>query len=329
MPEATANPLPRRVAPGGSYSVSCVSVALESPPGSAPLAARAAIPALQRAHAAGVTGFDLSGLSSPEWGIELLREAFPTPDPELVIIVGPPRADLSASAPLSDESARVEALRTQISRWRERASPTRQYLVDWSDPVADRASQPPPVRALDRLREEGLIVDYALPLRDEEARAKARPEVHRPLRSAPLSLLDLHALDAIEREAPADRPGLIARDVFAGGSLDGGLLGRSPLERGPTRPPETVAALHARLDPVLKLGFLTRGRRRSLPQAALAFVLQWPWVLTAVVPLPAPEPGPGLWGRPFGDPLDATELDRLGIRVPAPTRPAPPSSGLK
>lgn len=313
MGESAPIPIPRRTGPDGSYSISCLTVSLSDPLGAVPLATRSVVTALRHARSLGVTGFDLSGLSSYEWGTQMLREAFPTPDPEHVVLLGPPREGGLGRTTVGDGTGLEERMRGAIGRMREQLGGAGRWVVDWSPSARDPSPVPPPLSALGRLRSEGVIADFAVPIpsgyEPETLAHGARPS----LVSGPLSLLEVATVDAVRGMSPTDRFALIARDVFAGGALDGRWLSRSPLERGPARHPETVAELHARLDPVLRLGFLTAGHRRTLPQAALAFALQWPWVLTAVVPLSTTEEWETRFGGSLGLALDPSELRRLGI----------------
>ena len=162
---------------------------------------------------------------------------------------------------------------------------------------------------LSSLRAEGVVAEVAVRV----GLPSGEPDLAAGLRSAPLSLLDLTWPAAALRSPPDPGFALIARDVFAGGALDGSLIDAGVGGRGRPGPPPTLAQLHGRLDPVLRLGSLTRSSGRSLAQAALAFALQWPWVLTAVVPFSAPERWPSLWAPNALRPLDGAELGRLGL----------------
>jgi aryl-alcohol dehydrogenase-like predicted oxidoreductase len=62
-------------------------------------------------------------------------------------------------------------------------------------------------------------------------------------------------------------------DPHAGGRLDGGLLSSGVLDHPGAPRPLDLAELQRQYAPVLPLGFLTAARRRTLGQAAVAFVL--------------------------------------------------------
>jgi hypothetical protein len=76
----------------------------------------------------------------------------------------------------------------------------------------------------------------------------------------------------VERTRAAGGHALMT-DPHAGGRLDGRWLSAGVLDHpGPPRPME-LAELQRQYAPVLPLGFLTSGRRRTLGQAAVAFAL--------------------------------------------------------
>ncbi len=104
-----------------------------------------------------------------------------------------------------------------------------------------------------------------------------------------LSLLDRELVSGF---GPANRKleaSVIARNPFSDGRLDGSRFAAAAMLTGPGARPIDLRRLRADFEPVLALGFLTKTRRRTLAQAALRFVLGWPWVVTSVIPLPTPE----------------------------------------
>ena len=128
-----------------------------------------------------------------------------------------------------------------------------------------------------------------------------------------LSLLETDLIPTFESASVGERAGLIAYDPFAGGRLDGSRFAEQSLLPGPATGPVDVRRLHEEFDPVLRLGFLTEGRRRTLGQGALQFVLAWPWVVTTVVPLPSPERFDELLGYAARPPLTEEEMERIGL----------------
>jgi hypothetical protein len=253
-------------------------------------------------------------VASVEWGVELLRAGVPAAGRDLVVILGPPRGSAIGAIGERDPSASCVALAETMDRLREQLGPGIRGIVDWG---ASGGNRSPPVEELSSLRAAGTIADFAVPFTFGDAPGTDTTTEPPLLRSGPLSLLDVRVVNSVLRARSSEAPSLIARDVYAGGALDGQLLQRSPLERGPTVHPESMAELHSRLDPVLQLAFLTKGHRRTLPRAALTFALQWPWVLTAVIPLPTADRWERLLGPTSDTPLEASELRRLGVAIPS------------
>jgi aryl-alcohol dehydrogenase-like predicted oxidoreductase len=81
----------------------------------------------------------------------------------------------------------------------------------------------------------------------------------------------------------------------------------------PEARPADMRRLRREFEPVLRLGFLTEGGRRTLAQAALRFVLRWPWVVTCVIPLPPPERFEEILGFGSAPEISDEELARLGL----------------
>jgi len=311
----------QRPFPGAAYTLSEIAVAIDPPGPTSPGWASMAVPLLRKARAAGVTTFDLAATVSPRLAEEIFVRAFPERDPALVAIVG--AEDRSAHrhpAPARGAGSSAVSADRPVEGTLARLGDRCRAIVEW-DP-ADRGgtggSRPP--EALEMLRRSGRVLDIAVPIRTGKTHGDSGPAA---LRSGALSLLELDIVNAARRaETPAGFS-LLARDVFASGSLDGTLLAGSPLSRSPAEPPTSLATLHARLDPVLGLSFLTERTGRTLAQAALQFALHWPWVRTAVVPLPTPERFSSIVGAPRGPPLTEEDLLRIGVE---PSAGPPPSA---
>ena len=144
-----------------------------------------------------------------------------------------------------------------------------------------------------------------------------------PVVSTELSLLDAPLPTPLATSANPRPPGVIVRDPFAGGRLDGTLLRDTMGERRPGRPPRDVRELREEFAPVLLLGFLTRARTRTLAQAAVRYLLQCPGPLSVLLPPPAPDRWEEVMGVLGTPPLDKEELARLEGRALAPEPPAP------
>jgi aryl-alcohol dehydrogenase-like predicted oxidoreductase len=147
------------------------------------------------------------------------------------------------------------------------------------------------------------------------ASSSALPEVGRSpvLFTGELSLLDRELGRLFQSPTGTSEPRLIARNPFSDGRLDGSRFAATTMLAGPGAGPIDLRRMHADFDPVLALGFLTKDRRRTLAQAALHFVLGWPWVATSVVPLPNPERFEEILGFAASTSLTVEELDRLGL----------------
>jgi hypothetical protein len=83
--------------------------------------------------------------------------------------------------------------------------------------------------------------------------------------------------------------GFLARDPFAHGDLNGRTLRRSNVEAEPGPAPPRLASLQKEFRPVLRLGFLTEGRQRTLAQASLLAVQAVPGVVAVVADCASPE----------------------------------------
>lgn len=320
--------VPERRAPGGGYSLSAITISLATGVGAPPLGTPLAVPLLRKARALGVTVFDLSGTRSSALAEETIVRAFPQRDPELTVLLAPFGDDRGerrspGSSDRGPPSPEPTPASIALERSLERLAGRYRVIVHGAGP-ADQPQTPPGAAPwLLDLRREGRILDVISPLR-------AGPDERLPrtagLCSASLSLLAPRVAEMVRRNGAPEQFGLVARDVFAAGALDGSLLGGPLGARGPNAPPLTVAELHGHLDPVLRLGFLTRDRRRTLVQAALGFALQWPWVLTAEVPLPPPERLEAVLKGAASPGLSEAELVELGLS-PAPDTPREASEG--
>ncbi|MGP8077260.1 MAG: hypothetical protein ACLQD8_09380 [Thermoplasmata archaeon] len=303
--------VPQRFAPGGAYSLSAVTFSIRPQDAVSVGWPSMAVPLLRRARSLGVTTFDLSEASLPALAEEILVDAFPEEDPAVVALLSSPlrpREKGRRPGPSDPESA--DGPRPPLEGSLRRLGGRFRVVVEW-DPAGEGAGDLlAPPESLLRLREEGRIDDIALRLSPGTG---VPPGTKRALRTAPLSLLDLEVVNSVRRSGGPPAFALIARDAFAGGALDGSLLGGALSARGPTAPPPSLADLHGRLDPILRLGFLTRARSRTLARAALEFVLHWPWVLTAVVPLPPPERMGAVLEAAGGAEFTEEELRRIGV----------------
>lgn len=305
----------RRV-PGGGPALSALAVAVD-PPAVAPPSLDAQLSTLlQRARERGVTTFDLADARFPARAERLLSRAFPIPDPDLGVIVGRSKESLAAEGASRDGSAPARDLETasraSLEASRRRLAPLPISVVEWrpdlpaSSDTRDEANGLPPLAG----SAEGpqWAVRLALPWMDQPA-----PEHATAVFGGELSLLDHRVIPWFESRSTSSPAWLIARNVFSNGRLDGSRFAAVSSLAGPGMGPVDVRRLHSEFDPVLSLGFLTEGRRRTMAQAALHFVLGWPWVVTAVVPLPDPHRMDEILGFAASPPLSDEEKRRLDL----------------
>jgi aryl-alcohol dehydrogenase-like predicted oxidoreductase len=291
MEGSSEGTLPRRVIPGTHLEASSIGLVLAGGAAGSPDRDAARDPLLRRARQMGVTTFVVGeGAGAPGWERRLAR-VLPAPDPEIVILVdrSPGSNDLRSS-PDSAAPAQIEdALRRSIEESNERLGGHRVAMVRWdpSDGDVDLATEWG--ASLDRLTQSGLISGIVRAVRPPVALPPA-PALRGPeLYSGSLSLLDRRLEATLDARASEHELGFFAADAFASGRLDGRAIASSPLERGPGRPPTPVRELEREFEPVLRLRPLTEGRRRTLPELALAFVLRRRWVASAILDLPPAE----------------------------------------
>lgn len=287
---------------------------------------------LRAARAAGVTTWAIAEGAAGARAERLISAALPAPDPDLVVIArrsirqlanGEPRA----SAVGSDLEAR---LRSSLEASNERLSPHSVSLLEWRDDPSD-PPESETAGALDRLRSGGSVQDWLTSVPNAVERwSNATGEPDRPtLVVGPLSLLDRSTVVPLRTRAERHPVGLFVRNPLADGRLDGSRFERPLADRGPGVPPPTVRELHREFDPVLALGFLSEGRRRTLAQSSLQFAAHWPWVCSILVPLPRPERLRELLDAETRPPLSEDEVARVLQRTGAALEGEPPPSGLK
>ena len=308
--------IPRRTVPGGGPSLSLLGFVVEGGLGSA--SNPGIVERLRRARAAGVTTFDVAGSTHPAHAHWLLAEAFPEPDPQLVVILNStadmeePRAPSAASLP-STVSRTVPAEPTRSPA----PFPANSIIVEVeADPARSTRRESDSSRTAGT---EGPMARRALRLAPDSERLPDTPGVS--LYSGPLSLLDFRLGQLIEEARRPAPLGFLARDPFSGGRLDGTRFSGSWLERGPAATPSSLRSLAADFEPVLRLGFLTAGRTRTLAQAALQYAAHRPWVMSVLAPLPPSDRLDELLSTFARPALTANEVARIEQGGPSPTPP--------
>lgn len=305
----------RRTVTGTPLSLSALTLTVDPSATVSPSADAQTVALLKRARARGVTTFDVANSRFPDRAERLIALAFRSPDPELAVIVGRSVESLSAGPGSTRKSLPEENLRVALERSLEtsqhRLGPAPLAVVEWVPGVDDPedistqlAGAFPPDRSGGR------------PLWAVRVSAAAgslpKPLAVPPVYSGDLSLLDRELAILWNHSNSGSPASLLARNPFADGRLDGSRFAAAGTRGGPEGGPVNLRELHTEFDPVLRLGFLTEGRRRTLAQAALRFVLGWPWVATAVIPLPSPERFDEILGFGSTPPLSEEERSRLG-----------------
>lgn len=316
MVHPSSSVIERRPILGSKRGLSAVAIAVD-PPAVAPPATDARwVALLRRARERGVTTFDVADARFPERAERMIANAFPTLDPEIGVMVGRSVESLATErgeGPGSLPEGNVpSALATSLDRSRQRLAPVPVSVVIWELEAGEGSAVAQAPTPLPRSPTgEG---EFAWAVRLPE-RVGTLPSVEGPpvMFAGEYSLLNTHPILLFDRSRDAARSSFIARDPFAGGRLDGSRLASMTTPGGPGEGPIDVRRLHSEFDPVLRLGFLTGGRRRTLAQAALRFVLSWPWVATTVIPLPSPERFEEILAFGSSPPLDDGEWANLGL----------------
>lgn len=271
---------------------------------------------LVRARALGITTFDVGRGPEAARAERILATAFPEPDESLLILVRRAAADLadgdvgSGRRPAASLDAR---LRRSLDESESRLGSLPVGLLVW-DGGGRSPPEPDVTRSLlDALVDDGRVGGWAEQVRDARSvpSGGAPPSPVSNALSGPLSMLDRGLLPPLETRAAVGPLAFFAEDPLGAGRLDGSRFDRPLVDRGPGTPPASLAELHREFDPVLRLGFLTAGRRRTLAQAALQFVLRWPWVASALVPMPPADRLAEITGVASSPPLSDDEVERV------------------
>ncbi len=296
--------IPRRRLPSGESTVSLLGFVVETTGPTGPASDRAVIERLRQARTAGVSLFDAAGSRDPDRARALLATAFPVEDPDLWVVVG----DEGSVEPLVGTS-RPSPFPRATSQLTSATVPFKVLLevgTSRTEDARERDRQSARVRAAPST---GLVT------RLDPTSESLPTSPGSNLYVGPFSLLD-HRLGPLLDSAYESGPvGLFARDPFAGGRLDGSRLGDGWLGLGPSAPPPTLRSLAEEFEPVLRLGFLTARRTRTLAQAALQYVASHRWVVSILAPLPPADRLAELLGafsRPDLTPEEIAEVEGAG-----------------
>jgi aryl-alcohol dehydrogenase-like predicted oxidoreductase len=298
----------RRGVAGTDLTVSSIGLSLDASEAGTPAEIRSASALLRAARQRGITTLDLPEGPGAERLEHLVATAFPEPDAELAIIAQRSSAGLSANlragSPRTTSSGALASLAGSIEESNARLAPHRVTFVDWAPAEGEREIE---IAAAFAQLGEG----SRSPIRVRRlAPGIASTDPGGGPCSGTLSILDQRLARGLLGASPPG-VGFFARDPLGSGRLDGSRLGDTLGARRPGSGPPRVRELEREFAPVLSLGFLTEGRRRTLGQAALRFVLQFPWVACALVPLPAPERLDEIARTESTPPLTEGELGRI------------------
>ncbi len=274
---------------------------------------------MRRARSDGVTLWDVGASDNPPAAERLLALAFPSLDTALTVVVRRTMENLvrfgsEGTVGLRAEDEVSSRLATSLRESNRRLAPQSVTVVEWGDGPL------PPAELRDRVVTD---LGRAPPLSwcrqlDPSPTVPASNDVPADLYSGQLSLLDTRW--AVRPDRPLGP--FLARNVWADGLLDGSRLDANPAERGPGAGPVRFRDIESAYAPVLRLERLTHDRRRTLRQSALRFATYWPWVASAIVPLPPVdrwEETREAWTRPGLTPAEVEWV--LAARPP----PAPES----
>lgn len=316
MTLASSREIGRRPIPGSRYSTSAIVVTVDPPLVAPPASDARTIALLQRARERGVTTFDVAGARHPERAERLIARAFSSTESDVGVIVRRSVESLAREAAQLESEFAVgdlpAASRRSLEESAKRLAPVPIVLVEWetdNDALGEGASRP------DQSPPRGQTSDGPAWATRIDPSTVTLPSVpgRSTLFTGDFSLLEDRLVHVFEDPSRTPQARLLARDPFAGGRLDGTRFAATTALGGPSAGPVDVRRLHAEFDPVVRLGFLTEHRRRTLAQAALQFVLGRPWVVATCIPLPEPERFEEILGWDTAPPLDSEDRRRLGF----------------
>ena len=312
----------RRTVPGVDLSLSVLSFDLGTL-AAGPSADRILVGLIRRARDAGITTFVANGPSHAANAERLLSLAFGERTEPIEVVIERSRSDLARAAPPAESPSGLgDRLAASIGVSRSRLPASARIVLQWTDDagVGPDAEIGP---VLDALRADRVVDAWARRFATADALSTAAtgsPPPSGTILSVPVSLLEPKAVPAIEAISEVRPVGVLATDPLAAGRLDGSRFSAAVAHRDPAAGPTSLRSLHDEFDPVLRFGFLTEARRRTLAQAAIRFVLSWPSIVTAAVPAPPPERLAELLGWATSSPFSTEEWDRIasvtGVRPP-------------
>ena len=244
---------------------------------------------VRTAALAGVTLFDLTELASPDWGEAALGAALGTGGPYWAVVrIGPHRPGAARFSPLDPDRLRRE-LRGAVDGIQRRLGGVVRPFGQLFEPSAEELEIAVP--ELETFVEQGPLVGWGIRGAGSRTVLERLPELARRgclSLGVEANLLDHAGAWALAGRLPGPEMSLLVYDPFAAGRLDGSFLEPNAESPAPGGSAPTWEDVRARMAPVLRLGFLTRDGRRTLPDAALKFLLRPKFVGAVVVPLSGP-----------------------------------------
>jgi aryl-alcohol dehydrogenase-like predicted oxidoreductase len=291
----TELPFSRRPVPGTELSTSVVGIRLDPVDLGRPGAEDRAARMISSLRSRGVTTFDVGEGEAAARAERLLARALKDADEQLVVLARRSLSGLAREASRERSKGPTEDLASRVVRSLEastsRLGPHRVHLLVWDPTGEEGVGLGEVVSALERVRSEGHVAGWVfrIPRGAVSPPGDALPQGRAALYEGRLSLLDRELLPGLTDRWSSAPFGFFAEDPYGAGRLDGSRFPSGLADRPPGSRPPSVAELQREFDPVLQLGFLTSRPRRTLAQVALQFALHWPWVCSALVPLPSPE----------------------------------------
>lgn len=155
--------------------------------------------------------------------------------------------------------------------------------VDEEQLLGAEARGPPGLADWDTQRSDRLWGVRVNPVAGDPSTLTRAADLGAKFFAVPASLLEGSGLGRVQRTV-GERVGVVVTDPFAEGRLDGRMLRDGPFGHGPPAPPVPLEQLQEAYAPLLRLAYLTEGRRRTLAEAALLAVLRARGVCSVVVP---------------------------------------------
>jgi aryl-alcohol dehydrogenase-like predicted oxidoreductase len=305
--------------PGIGDDVSVLGFTLDAGPPVSPTAEGPLLAQLRRARSQGITLYDIAGTRVPEHFERLFSLAFPEPQDRAFVILDPalegvPRADTAARRGSGSSAVPPLApsqLVNSIREHRERLGPAANVIVETALPDApDRQSTL--LSALRNMTRQGAIAGWAVRAGTGEPLPPERVDgIDISVLSCEISLLEPSRVPELDARALRSPTRVLVRDPLGSGRLDGSRFSAQLTDRRPGAAPYDVSVLQKEYAPVLRLGFLTAGKRRTLAQAALQYLLHRPWLACVLVPLPAPERWNEILSSVEAPPLSEEEVQRV------------------